>query len=346
MGNGKKAKIFSAIAAICMMVEAFDTIKGLHDNMEWLTAAQTTRLAIEAVLFIGLTIALFLNKKCAVMVAFCAMAVFMVYGMASSTVRQFVAEGGFAKSVQSVFRSWIAYVVAYIAMTLILILKTAGKKKAVTAWYVPGSLLFVFLTYIWLTENLYAYISTAWWTMLTGALHVVALFLTGLWAIEIDRKRLTIPENERILFEASIEKNHLYWKLFYAGSAVWVSMFCAAFLLPREWIASYRNGGNGLGNLLFFIIVAGSVTLILIGLIMTVNTENCKLVMTESNLYGLSAFGEEMKIPVASVGGVYRCAERGVAIASDGSLHKFFCLSDPEGAERIIMSYCFYEERP
>ena len=343
MGNEKKAKIFSAIAAIGMMVEAFDAIKDLHDNMEWLTAAQTTRLAIEAVLFIGLTIALFLNKKCAVMVAFCAMAVFMVYEMASSTVRQFAAAGGFAKSV---FVSWIVYVVAYTAMALILILKTAGKKKAVTAWYFPGSLLFVFLTYIWLTENLYAYISTAWWTMLTGALHVVALFLTGLWAIEIDRKRLTIPENERILFEASIEKNHLYHKLFYAGSVVWVSMFCAALVLPREWIASYRNGGNGLGNLLFFIIVAGSVTLILIGLIMTVNTENCKLVMTESNLCGLSAFGEEMKIPVASVGGVYRCAERGVAIASDGSLHKFFCLSDPEGAERIIMSYCFDEERP
>lgn len=159
--NGKK---YALIAGVCYAIYVLYIISNEIRNIQEFDYHLTALDVIFWIVTIGMAVTLFLKNEKAVIVAAGANVLYYVYNLISHNL------------------VWILfYVVAYVALIVLLVLTIKRNNVVKNIWFIPGAAALISTLIMWLSYQYFSYFIFLWKSMVFNIIEIAALVFVGIW---------------------------------------------------------------------------------------------------------------------------------------------------------------------
>lgn len=152
-------------------------------------------------------------------------------------------------------------------------------------------------------------------------------------------EKIMISEN--VIIKGVPQKNKTASRILYAGIILFATSFFLAVLGFFEWM-----WGDDFLEFYFdyffsdyyyygYVLLIGVVSII-VALIIKASTEKCEIIVTDKHVYGQTANGRKVDIPLNQITYIKSCSFHGVSVKASSGVNKFYLLENHEEVMKAI----------
>lgn len=330
MDKVRRGRIFSIASGTCFIALTLygliiRIIKSVTEKISFFSTMEVSEV-VQALVLVAIAVALYTQRTRVVAAGFYVYSLFSVSSMlfffsfGSAVTAKF--------SLQPIFST-----LSYLSAVVIIALTLVENKVAPKLWFTSGILFLASAVAKWFLYFYFENLTSTWHIIAIDVVGTAGMLLMGLWVKNsVLPKRVRVPKAQNEI-RGVVERNKISLILSISGLSLLYLAFVAGLYEYRKPFLSVVFNFYEFFFKFFFKYLYGYIFILAVivcvaALIVRKLTDGCEISVTPENVFGRTANGSRVNIPLDQISGMRYISFNGIAIDTNGFTRTFYCVKN------------------